>query len=218
MDTTTTSDLLGKHNTQVVSSLKTESDYKTFNSETDDGSSYQKSMQDDMISIAESIHNLLNVVDEQNEKINSIEEKYSRMVDDIKAIKEMFSNGNSPKTNTYTHVHTNNNTKNKETIPTKVGGARIQVTDTETNSVTESFINPRKDRKSVNIWKGKNKNSFNETETETDYLTEQTPTGTDKGTKEVKKQLNNISKEFNDELLNVKRKNALLVASYVRKK
>jgi hypothetical protein len=181
-------------------------------------------LQEDIVSLAESIHNLVKMLDEQREKMNfvekeiskigTIENEISKINDNVKNVAEVTKYNQQPNqilnrdisndsyissSNTMSSLSQKNYNKKdiiffKQKIqPSKCQSKSSLTTDTVT--VTESSVSDSQSNSNSNS----NSNcGYN-------------------NSKEVEEKLNNITKGFNDELLDMKRKQALLAASYVKK-
>jgi hypothetical protein len=186
-------------------------------------------LQEDIVNIAESIHNLVKMVDDQREKINNVEKKVSKidtLEDEINKINENVKN-----------LNLNNekkDIKNGEIIQIKTNkdNKKNELESSISSSNSLPYVNPRQQqqqtKKNIILYKQKIPISNCQSKSTT-FKTETIKSNTtnsdsctnsytcDYGnSKEVEEKLNNITKGFNEELLNMKRKQALLAASYVK--
>jgi hypothetical protein len=224
-----------KNNTQIVSSLRTETETdnnlnhtdisqllkntmnttNTTNTTTNTNTIPSKeetkkngiiNLQEDIVSIAESIHNLVKMIDEQREKMNFLEKAISK----IGTIE-----------NEITKI--NENVKNA----TELTKQKNKVDDTEsesycdTTTTTSATTMSEKNKKNKNIILCKNKISSLKSQSKTETISDSCVSDSVSvcgynNSKEVEEKLNNITKGINSELLDMKRKQALLAASYVK--
>lgn len=157
-------------------------------------------LQEDIVNIAESLHNLVRMVNGQTDKINFIEKEMSKINDDVKSISDQ-SVTIIPDTKKI-QVHHNLNDQNKKEINTQLP-IKQQPNQFKNISMTRHQKQSRYDCDSSSA------------KEEVSCLSETTATHCNNN--EVEEKLNNITKEFNNELLNMKRKQALIAVSYLKR-
>lgn len=208
-----------KNTTNVTSTINTSKDDQTYHPQyVQIRKNGIEILQEDIVSIAESIHNLVKMVDEQREKMNSVEKEVSK----IGIIENEISKINENVKNTAELAKQNSQAKNKQKEKENLS------TDSSisNNDTTTSLSTKIPNKKSIILYKQKKIISSNcpskstlKTETITDSCVSDSQSQSIceyNNSKEVEEKLNNITKGFNAELLNMKRKQALLAASYVK--
>jgi hypothetical protein len=210
-----------KNTTNVTSPINTTKDDQTYHPQyVQIRKNGIEILQEDIVSIAESIHNLVKMLDEQREKMNSVEKEVSKIgiiENEISKINENFKNtAESAKQNS--QKTSKQKEKEKENLYTD--------SSVYNNDTTTSLPTKVPNKKSIILYKQKKiissncpSKSTSKTETITDsciFDSKSQSICEYNNSKEVDEKLNNITKGFNTELLNMKRKQALLAASYVK--
>jgi hypothetical protein len=197
----------------------------TVNTSKDDQTNHQQytqikkngleNLQEDIVSIAESIHNLVKMVDEQREKMNSVEKevlKIGMIENEITKINENVKNVAEL-------------AKQKEKEKEKENEKESSSTDSSisNNNTTTSVTQKVPNKKSIILYKQKipSSNCQSKSSLKTETITDSCVSDSQSicgynNSKEVEEKLNNITKGFNAELLDMKRKQALLAASHVK--
>lgn len=187
-----------KNNAQIISTLRSETEYDINkekykkkhhndvknNHNENNRSNKNDSIKEDIVNIAETIHNLVNMMTIQIDKISNLEKE----IEKIKFIEN--------KANELSY-------DNKKKV-IKSGSIMSE----NFNSITASALKKKSElNKNFNSQKNIVKNNCN-TESCNDFKT----------TKNVEYKLNSVVKGFNSQLINLKRKNALIASSYTLKK
>ncbi len=196
-------------------------------------------LQEDIVNIAESLHNLVKMIDEQREKMNTIEKeilKIGGIENEINKINENVKTmSNQSKNDKNDQYKPNRFIKSINKSSTNLDNISISSTAQEISSSSSSH--PIKNEQKNILLKGdkkenqkdESKNKFkiisinknsdhskkHDTVSESCY-SESSGNNAFNNSKELDKKLNNITKEFNSELLDMKRKQALIAASYMK--
>lgn len=184
--TTKTSDTEGKSYSDISDGVPIKQSSKS------NMNNYLNSLQSDIVNIAESLHNLVSMVNNQTEKINVLEKEIARLSsvekdhDKPNELKKV-SNEDMP-------------VINKRGVDTIAERKRNMVKKTVVT--TKNCPDPDYDTSSY----------CNET-----MSCSEIPNIKNNCNREIEDKLNNITKEFNDELLNMKRKQAIIAATCVKK-
>lgn len=231
-----------KNNAQIVSTLRSETDTNTGGNNddisyvlknttssikrentydkqyTDIGKNGIAFLQEDIVSIAESIHNLVKMVDEQREKMNFFEKEISKIgmiENEITKINEnaTCASKQNPQLIQILNKERDNEKKKDSLICSSLSNSNTTSTVSQKNPDKKSIILYKQKIPSLKI---QSKSSLvTETVTDTGVSDSQSICEYN-NSKEVEEKLNNITKGFNAELLDMKRKQALLAASYVK--
>jgi hypothetical protein len=195
-----------KNTTNVTSTINTTKDYQTYNPlHVQIKKNGLGNLQEDIVNIAESIHNLVRMVDEQREKINSVEKEVSKI--------GMIENE---------IIKINENVKNVGELTKQKENSSTDESVSNSNT-TISLTQKNQNKKSIILYKQKipSSNCQSKSSLKTETITDSCVSDSQSicgynNSKEVEEKLNNITKGFNAELLDMKRKQALLAASHVK--
>jgi hypothetical protein len=211
-----------KNNIQIISTLRSETENENSHeyekhekakhqqqkyniSNNTKNTSYQNkrndNIQDDIVNIAETIHNLANMMNEQIEKIASLEKEILKM----KNIENKFDEFiiNQKKDEVQAQVKKiNDNSNNDKYVDINDS---VNSSETEYMSILKKNVPINKQQKIIIPAKKNKIQDSCASETCNDYLL----------TKNVEHKLNSIATGFNDEIINMKKKQAMLMATFL---
>lgn len=200
------------------------------------GSINIENLQEDIVNIAESLNNLVKMFDEQREKFDEQREKINSIQNEVSRIYEIENEINKINKNVNNIADVKNDEKNniyydkrreiKQDLSTMSTTDTISTENVSINSESDfknkvnnpkMFMNKKIEPYNSFKCKSKSKQSFtNSSKNKCTSESYQDYSCNYDNSKELEEKLNNITKGFNDELLDIKRKQALLTASYIK--